>query len=373
MEFDVVVIGCGVVGLAVTMELAKNGINVLALERHNKFGFETSSRNSEVLHAGIYYPHGSLKADMCAMGNRAIIDWAKKNNVTHNPCGKYIIAVNEAEVSELDRLLINAHANEAVNVAKADLNILKRNEPYVKCIDALWSPETAIIDTHGLMSSFYVAATDSSATFAFNHTVTGIIQEEKGYKIIIHHADGDEIFITAKSIINAAGLDSDRIAELAGFDVDALGYRLSYCRGHYFRISPAKKYLANHLIYPVPAKNSAGLGIHVTLDLDGELRLGPDSLYLGNREQNYDVPIYLQKAFHEAASKYLLELELDDIHPDYSGIRPKLSKEGEGFKDFIIKNEAENGFPGFINLIGIESPGLTCSLMIAQKVYQLLE
>ncbi len=373
MDFDIVIIGGGVIGLSIAAEISNGNYNILLIERHTSFGNETSSRNSEVIHAGIYYPTNSLKAKLCVQGNKSIYDWCEKFNVPHKRIGKYIIAVNKEEAEELENIYQRAKNNGVENIRHASVSELKKEEPNVKVYSALFSPDTGIIDSHSLMQSFELKALEKDCNFAWKHTVVGINRNAKGYDIKILAPDGEMLTITTNVLINAAGLDSDLIAEMAGIDIDGHRYRLHYCRGHYFRIKSIKKNLVNHLIYPVPQKNVSGLGIHVTVELNGELKLGPDTQYLDERIQDYSVPEELQDKFFRAASSYLSGLDYNDIYPDQSGIRPKLQGKGDSFRDFVISEESDKDLPGLINLIGIESPGLTCCLEIAKMVKDMIE
>lgn len=372
MDFDIVIIGGGVIGLSIAAEICDSNKNVLLIERHPSFGNETSSRNSEVIHAGIYYPTGSLKAKLCVAGNKSIYEWCEKNKVPHRRIGKYIIAVNSEESEELENIYQRAKNNDVENIRPASISELNREEPNVKAYSALFSADTGIIDSHSLMQSLEFKAIENDCNFAWKHTVKGIKKVDNGYELEISAPDGEAIIIYANIIINAAGLDSDLIAEMPGINIDEHKYRLHYCRGHYFRIKSVKKNLVNHLIYPVPQKNVSGLGIHVTVELNGELKLGPDTEYLDERVQDYSVRGELQDKFYRAASSYLSGLDYNDIYPDQSGIRPKLQAKGEPFRDFIISEESNKGLPGFINLIGIESPGLTCCLEIAKMVKEMI-
>jgi len=372
MDYDVVIIGGGGVGLACAAKLSEKFKSVLLLERHPSFGFETSSRNSEVIHAGIYYPKDSLKAKLCVPGNKSLYEWCGKHYVPHQRIGKYIVAVSQDEEAELERILKQAQNNGVDKIQSADINKLHKEEPYVRAVSTLWSPDTGIIDSHKLMESLIEKAKSNNTDFAWKHNVIGIEKMNEGYEINISDPQNEPCKITTKFIINSAGIDSDLIAEMAGINADKENYRIHYCRGHYFRIRASKKYLAKHLIYPVPAKELHNLGIHITIEMSGELKLGPDVQYLTERVQDYSVPPELQEKFYKAVSWYLKDLEYDDISPDQSGIRPKLQTEGGEFRDFIIKEESDKGLPGFINLIGIESPGLTCCLEIAGMVGKIL-
>jgi len=371
MDYNVIVIGAGVVGLAVAMKLSESN-NVLVIERHRSFGRETSSRNSEVIHAGIYYPKNSLKARLCVEGNKMLYDWCERHEVTYKRIGKYIVAVNEDECNELNNIMKNAKDNNVTDIEFVDKDKIKADEPYIKANAALWSPNTGIIDSHSLMASFERVCINNNVDFAYNHEVCRIKKNSDGYKIYVTGPDKEEFIVTASIVINSAGLDSDLIALKAGIDIDKEDLRLQYSRGHYYRIIPSKKYLASHLIYPVPPKGLTNLGIHVTIELDGSLKLGPDIEWLNNRKQEYNVSNLLHNKFFDSASWYLKELNYDDIFPDYSGIRPKLQKKGGEWRDFVIKEESDLGLPGFVNLIGIESPGLTCCLSIAKYVNELI-
>ena len=237
---------------------------------------------------------------------------------------------------------------------------------------AIYSPDTGIIDSHILMKSFLRVATDNGCDFAWNHSVKGIEKSADGYKLFIKDPAETDLSVTARRIINSAGLDSDSIAGSVGFDLESYGYVLHYNRGSYFRIASNKKSLVKHLIYPVPPEDSSRLGIHLTVDLSGELRLGPDSEYLEKREQNYKVNGSLKDKFFKAANRYIMRLEIGDLKEDMSGIRPSLKHERGEFRDFVIKEESDNGYENWVNLIGIESPGLTCCLEIATECMELL-
>jgi len=367
MDYNFVIIGGGVVGLACASFLSEKK-NTLLIERHPSFGWETSSRNSEVIHAGIYYPADTLKAKLCVPGNFSLYEWCQKNRVPHDRIGKYIIAVTKSEEEELENIFLRAKGNGVANICKVPLEKVRRDEPNVRVAAALWSPDTGIIDSHSLMQSFYDKSVQNSCDFAFNHTVSNLKKISGGWEIEISMPDGEIFKISSDIVINSAGLDSDTIATIAGLDIDKGNCRLNYVKGHYFRISERKKGLVNHLIYPAPLKNIAGLGTHITIEMSGGMKLGPDILYLNNRVQDYSVPDELRESFYLAASQYLIGLEREDLVPDQAGIRPKLQKEGGDFRDFIIREESANGLPGLINLIGIESPGLTCCIEIAKMV-----
>ena len=371
MDADAVVIGAGVVGLACARALAERGRAVIVLERHERFGVETSSRNSEVVHAGLYYPPGSLKAELCARGNPGLYAWCEANGVPHRRLGKLIVATTAEEEPKLAAILAQAEANGVRSLEPLTPAQAAALEPHVRCTAALWSPDTGIVDSHALMASLLADAEAHGATAAWRQAVCGVAPVAGGYRVTARDAGGECTSLETPSVVNAAGLDADRVAAVAGFDVEACGYRQHFAQGRYFRVAPAKAHLARHLIYPAPPKES--LGIHVTLDLAGGVRLGPDLEYLAERRQVYEVDEGLRARFHAAVSRFLTGLEPEDLAPDLAGIRPKLQGPGEPFRDFVIREESERGHPGWVNLVGIESPGLTSCLEIGTLVATLLE
>ena len=372
MDYDVVVIGGGVVGLACGMKISKSGKSVLLIERHNSFGKETSSRNSEVIHAGIYYPGDSLKAELCVKGNYDLYKWCENYNVPHKRIGKFLNAITKEDESRLNEVFENGKENGVEGLQKYPIKKFSDKEPFIIATEVLFSADTGIVDSHSLMDSLFIYAKESGCEFAWNHEVAGISKINSGYKIEVVDSYGDKSEVSCMSVINSAGLDSDKIASLAGINIKEYNLDLSFCRGHYFHLSDSKTGMINHLIYPVVPASRPGLGVHVTVDLGGRLKLGPDTEYLDERVQNYNVNPLLREKFFDSANLYIKNLCPDDLSPDMAGIRPKLQRKGEEFKDFYINEESEKGLPGLINLIGIESPGLTCCLSIADKVLSLL-
>ena len=371
MDAEAVVVGAGVVGLACAQALAERGHEVVVLERHERFGVETSSRNSEVVHAGIYYPAGSLKAALCARGNGSLYAWCAAHGVSSRRLGKLIVATHAEEERKLQEILAQAEANGVASLEPLTPAEARLLEPHVRCTAALWSPDTGIVDSHALMASLLADAGSHGATAAWRHTVSAAGPIAGGHRVVAVGPEGEEAVLEARWVVNAAGLDADTVAAAAGFDVAGCGYRQHFARGHYFRVQARKQHLASHLIYPTPLE--AGLGIHLTPDLAGGVRLGPDVQYLPDRKQEYVVPDALRGAFASAVSRYLDGLDPDDLSPDQSGIRPKLQGPGEGFRDFVIREESDRGHPGWVNLVGIESPGLTCCLEIGTLVAHTLE
>lgn len=371
-EKPCVVIGAGAVGLAIAAKLSEK-YPVLLIEKHESFGKETSSRNSEVIHAGIYYPKNSLKSKLCIHGNILLRQYLEEKNIARNICGKYIIATNEKECNALESIFDNAAQCGVPNLRKADKSEIKRNLPGIKAVDALFSPDTGVFDTHGFMESLESDAVRQGADLIFYHEVKSIEKSESGFTVSGHDTDKNNFSVEAGAVINAGGLDSDRLASIAGIDIEKEGYKLRYCRGHYYRLPFNEKYKFKHLIYPVPPKDNGLLGIHVTIDTAGGAKLGPDIEYLSENIQDYRIPPETKAEFFRSASRYIENLNETDLHPDTAGIRPRLAIAGTEFADFIISEESRFGLPGLINLAGIESPGLTSSLAIAEYVKSLLE
>lgn len=372
MIYDLIVIGGGIVGLANAMTMSKSGMTTLLVERHRGFGNETSSRNSEVIHAGIYYKKNSLKAIHCVSGNRMIYDWCEKYSVPHQRIGKFIISIDSTEDEELNRIYENAIGNDVTGISKYSINAFRTLEPNIKASSVLFSRDTGIVDSHSMMQSLEIVAKENDCDFAYNHKVSNIEYQNGKYLVEVEDKSGNKYTVQSRCIINSAGLDADLVAESAGIDIDKENYRINFCRGHYFRIASSKKHLANHLIYPVPKQDFHGLGIHITKELNGELKLGPDTEYLDNRIQDYSVDDNLKVKFFHAASQYINGLTIEDISPDQSGIRPKLQIQSGSARDFIINEEGNKGLPRMVNLIGIESPGLTSCLSISEYVKELI-
>jgi len=249
-----------------------------------------------------------------------------------------------------------------------DRGEVKALEPRVSACAGLWSPETGIVDVHELMDSYRAEASANQAEFCFVTEVTGLERTSGGWRISTLDRGGEEFVIEAATVVNSAGLSADHVATLASLDVDGLGYRQHYCKGDYFSLASSLRGIANHLIYPVPAR--AGLGIHITLDLGGKVMAGPDTEYVD--DVRYDVDPAKAPAFGAALRRYLPEVRDEDLSPDYAGIRPKLQGPTDGFRDYLIEEASAHGAPGLVNLLGIESPGLTASEAIARKVAGLL-
>lgn len=366
-KFDCIIVGAGVVGLAVANDLAKDGRLVLVVERHDSFGAETSSRNSEVIHGGMYYPPGSLKANLCVQGRRLLYDFCLKHGVPHKKTGKIIVATDKEEIPALEKIFQLGLANGVEALRLIDEREIKSLQEQVSGIAALYSPETGIIDSHKFMSYLAGSAKKHGAVLAYNSNFLRAIRKSDSYELIIKNGN-DELELEAKIVINSAGLDSDIVAGNAGFDLEKHHYNIHYCKGQYFRLNTAKARLLKMLVYPVPKPASGGLGVHATVDLAGGVRLGPDDEYLKSRIQDYSVDSSDRLKFYDSARKFMPFISENDLYADTAGMRPKLQEPGGDFRDFVISDEATKGFPGFINLIGIESPGLTASLAISGYV-----
>lgn len=366
---DIVIIGAGVVGLSIASQVSSAKRSVYVLERNNTFGQETSSRNSEVIHAGIYYPCHSLKARLCVKGNRMLYESCIKNGIPFRKTGKLIVAANDEEQKELVNLLERGQENGAAGLRMMSKSEIKEIEPNIEARAAIFSPSTGIIDTHNLMKRLIDSSKDNNAEVVYNSQVIGLDKIPDGYEVSIKDSSSDIFKFKARIVVNSAGLESDRIAQMAGIDIKTQSYDLKYCKGQYFRIADTNKCsLIKRLIYPVPHERAIGLGVHATKDLGGGLRLGPDARYVDRNGFDYSVDINEKVKFFASALKFLPFLQEGDLMPDTSGIRPKLQGESDGFRDFVIKEESELGFPGLINLIGIESPGLTSALAIGEYV-----
>ncbi len=372
MEITTTIVGAGVVGLAVAAELSKTRKGVLILERHPTFGQETSSRNSEVIHAGIYYARDSKKATLCVEGNRLLYRLCEQHRIPHRRCGKLIVATEKDEEAILAAIQERARENGVETLEMLSARQIKVLEPNVKACAALFSPSTGIIHSHRLMRHYAARALKNGAQFVPHTTVSGVEKQcDASYRVHVVYPDGQTDAFASRWIVNCAGLESDRIAASLGIDIDACGYRLHYWKGEYFSLEVPQGFI-RHLVYPVPQANHVGLGVHATIDLSDRVKLGPNATYLPDRALDYTVNPKARQSFYEAACRYLPGISVDQLHPEMTGIRPKLQKPGDPARDFIIAEESSRGFPGVVNLIGIESPGLTASPAIARHVAGLM-
>jgi L-2-hydroxyglutarate oxidase LhgO len=370
MDAEITIIGAGVIGLAIAEKITAERRNVFVIEKHPTFGQETSSRNSEVIHAGIYYTKDSLKARLCVEGKKLLYDYCKKNDVPFNNCGKLIVATSDEEISIIEGIRQTAVKNGVDDLVVLDRHQIAAMEPNIFALKALFSPSTGIVDTHSLMKRYETNAVNNGCQIVYGSEVKGIDRIENGYRIFLLDADQKDYSFTTNIVINSAGLSADKISEMVGINDEKL--KILFCKGEYFRVNPPKNRLVSRLIYPVPHQNMEGIGIHVTIDMGGGVKLGPDVKYLDSNVYDYKVTASKQEEFYRSVKKFLPFLKFDDIAPEMAGIRPKIQRPGEPQRDFYIMEERRRGFPGFINLIGMESPGLTSSISIAKYVNGLI-
>lgn len=361
---DCVVAGAGVVGLAVARALALAGKEVIVLESQPMIGSEVSSRNSGVIHAGIYYPKDSVKADVCVAGKHLLYGFCADHGVDHARIGKLIVATEEGQLPGLDELKAKAADNGVADLEHLSPAQARELEPEVTCLGALFSPSTGIIDVHEYMLALQGEAEANGAYVALNSPCLGGRIEDDG---VLLNVGGDEAFeIKCERFVNSAALGAQPLARsIAGFPAEYVP-PLHYAKGNYFSLTGKNPF--KHLVYPMPS--GTWLGVHVTVDLGRRCRFGPDFHWLS--ELDYDVDPGEADNFYASIRRYYPALADDALQPDYSGIRPKVTGPGETPLDFIIQGPREHGVPGIVNLFGIESPGLTSSLAIAGKVANLL-
>ncbi len=362
---DCVVVGAGVVGLAVARALALAGREVLILEAEAAFGTATSARNSEVIHAGIYYPQGSLKGRLCVAGRRQLYDFCNSHGVAHRRCGKLIVATDEAQIAALEQLRRHALANGVDDLQYLDGREVLALEPEVQAVAGLLSPSTGIIDSHALMLALLGDAERHGAVLALNAPVTAITVGSAGLQVEVGGAD--PLQLLARTVVNCAGHGAPILAaHTAGLD-PAARPRQFFAKGSYFSLSGRTPF--RHLVYPLP--EPGGLGVHLTLDLAGQARFGPDVQWV--EALDYRIEPERAEGFYAAIRRYWPALPDASLQPAYTGIRPKISGPAEAAADFRIDGPAQHGVAGLVNLFGIESPGLTACLAIAEHVLRLLE
>lgn len=384
---DVVVVGAGAVGLACAAELARRGRQVLVLERHAALARETSSHNSQVIHAGLYYPQDSQKAKCCVRGRELLYQRCAELRIPHRQTGKLVVATEPQEIAALEALRVRGGANGAPGLQMLGGAAVAKREPAVRARAGLLSPRSGIVDAHALCLSWAAELESGGGALLCGCEVLSLSRAPRGWRIAarsgatppaLHTPPAAEAAggaavelaeVEAAAVVNAAGLWADRVAALAGVDVEAAGYRLHPCKGDYFALAPAAPLRFSHLVYPVHGR--AGLGVHITLDLAGRVLLGPDANYVVRPDYAVDADKAAQ--FAEAAGRYLPGLRAEWLSPDQAGIRPKLAGPGESFRDFVVAEESARGLPGLVNLVGIESPGLTAAPAIAEQVAGLLD
>ena len=363
---DCAVIGAGAIGLAIARELALAGQEVVILDSADAIGMGISSRNSEVIHAGIYYPKGSLKARFCVKGNRMLRSYLADRNVDYRMVGKLIVAADRTESPQLDILWAKARANGAMDVRILDSKSVEKMEPNLRCEMALFSPATGIFDAHGYMLSLLADAEEKGATLALKSPVLG--GEVTDHGITLHVGGEEPSTLIAKRVVNAAGFGAHTIAASINGVLPKSVPPLYLCKGNYFLLSGASPF--TRLIYPVP-ETSDGLGVHFTMDMTGQGRFGPDTEWV--EEENYLVEEERASEFYPAIHRYWPELPEGALRPGYAGIRPKLRPQYAPASDFVIQDKSIHGVEGLVSLFGIESPGLTSSLAIAEYVAELLK
>lgn len=366
MDVDVVVVGAGAVGLAVAAAFARGGSDVLVLEAAPAIGTGISARNSEVIHAGMYYPTGSLRQRLCVAGRRQLYAYLQQRNIAHRRCGKLIVATSDAETAKLEAIHATGQANGVEGLELISAATAKAWEPDLSCTAALWSPETGIVDAHGYMLALQGEIEDHGGAIALQSPVTRIDQIPGGFRV---HAAGEAI--ACRLVVNSAGLNAQRVAE----HVEGLASQhipqLTLAKGNYFSCTTRPAF--SRLIYPAPV--DGGLGVHVTLDLGGRMRFGPDVEWLTDANPDavdYTVDPRRADGFYAAIRRYWPGLPDGVLTPDYSGVRPKLSGPGQPATDFRLDGPDAHGIPGLINLFGIESPGITSSPAIADEVKRML-
>lgn len=360
---QVLVVGAGVVGLAIAREAALAGHEVIVAEAADAIGTGTSSRNSEVIHAGLYYPTGSIRARLCVPGRRMLYEYCATHGINHKRCGKLVVATNPAEEKKVEAIFAQGTANGVEGLRMMEAAEARRLEPALACAGAMISPETGIIDSHRLMLALQGELEDHGGAIAFNTPVERLVRTDAGWEVHFGGAEPGSLVVDA--VVNSAGLGAHRLARgTEGYPPERVP-RLVLAKGNYF--SYAGKPAFTRLIYPAPPAYG-GLGVHVTLDLAGRMRFGPDVEWLtGDTCTDFSVDPRRADTFYAAIRTYWPALPDATLVPDYCGIRPKLTGPGEPHADFVIDGPAEHGLTGLVHLFGIESPGLTSCLMLGRE------
>lgn len=361
-KVDIAIIGAGVVGLAIAYELSRHsGKTIAVVEQNVSFGMETSSRNSQVIHSGIYYPGHLLKTRLCLSGRDKLYSFCHKHRVDYSKLGKLVVATAGEDLDHLRQLFEQAK-NNGVEVIPLTSHEVTRIEPAIRVEEAFFVPQSGIVDGHEFMRRLYFLAQDQGVIFVFRSQLLDVEFNGCEYTIITNR----DRFKSAW-LINSAGLHSDFIPARLGLDIDGLSYRIYPCKGEYYILK--KSFGISHLVYPLPAASGL-LGIHITPDLGGHMRLGPNAYAVDSL--SYEIDTTYRELFYHSVHRFLPALTLDDISPDFAGIRPRRQPSGGSLQDFVIKEESSHGLPQLINLIGIESPGLTSSLAIAEFIKAML-
>lgn len=365
---DTVIVGAGAVGLAIAQTLSQSR-ECLVIDSEMAIGQGASSRNSEVIHAGIYYPSSSLKAELCVRGKVLLYEYCQSRNVPHARCGKLIVATCPEEEAALHELVLKAADNGVSDLSLLTGHGARMLEPALSVSAALISPSTGIVSAHDYMLSLVADIERNGSLVSVGSRLLRAAPSAGGYNLEIEVFDGSRFELQASYVVNAAGLGSQEVARsLVGFPEGQVPARY-LCRGHYFGLQGAQPF--KRLIYPIPPASGAGLGIHATVDLAGQVKFGPDTEYI--EYEDYSVSPALKRIFAEAIQRYFPGLHADQLMPAYAGIRPKTQAPGSAPTDFIVRHEQPFGYPGWLNLFGIESPGLTASLAIGERVKQILD
>ena len=367
---DCLVIGAGVVGLATAHKILEKGHSCVVVDRLKSFGQGISSRNSEVIHAGLYYPAGSLKSEFCVRGNNLLYEYCKKRDIPHSRCGKFIVATSYDEGESLGSILKSAEDNGVADLISLTGTQVNGIEPLIKAVEGIFSPSSGIVDSHSFMDSLVSEIEDLNGIVTGSTFVERVMPDLSGFKVVMK-IDDDEYVLHSRCVINSAGLGAQEVAKkIEGFPASEIP-QLYLCKGSYFSMQGKSPF--RHLIYPVPPARGDGLGVHATIDLSGSVKFGPDVEYVSH--ENYAVSDNKIDAFHCAISRYFPSVKMERLQGAYSGIRPKLQGPTEGFKDFYINDGSRTGdeFDGLFQLFGIESPGLTSSLAIAEHVSCLVD
>jgi L-2-hydroxyglutarate oxidase LhgO len=360
-EVDCIVIGAGVIGLAVARALALAGREVIIVERERHFGMHTSSRNSEVIHAGIHYVPNSLKATLCRKGRDLLYRYCADRGIAHQRCTKLTVATAKEQLPAMEAIDANARANDVLDLQWLDEKQARQMEPQLNCVGGLLSPSTGIIDSHGYMQTLLADAESAGALIVYETSVTGLKPTPAGIEVRTN--DETAAVVRARWVINSAGLWADRVAACIEGLPQQFIPAIRFAKGSYFALSGASPF--SRLVYPAP-QGAGHLGIHMTLDLSGAARLGPDMQWIDSID--YAVDPLRAEAFAAAVQQYWPAMDPDRLQPAYAGIRPKMVKDGAVERDFLISAPQEHGVRGIINLFGMDSPGLTSSLAIADHI-----
>lgn len=360
-DLDCVVIGAGVVGLAIARAVALSGREVMVIEAEDGIGTQTSSRNSEVIHAGLYYPEGSLKARLCVAGKLALYAYARERGLPHSNCGKLIVATDDSQRPKLEAILARGRAAGVHDLAIIGPERIAEMEPDIRAVAAIWSPSTGIIDSHAFMLALLGDLEHAGGMVVYQTPVTGLSRDGGVFRIATGGAEPASL--TAHAVINSAGHGAPGIASLLGDYPRQMLPVQAFAKGNYFALTGRQPF--RRLVYPVP--EAAGLGVHATVDLAGRVRFGPDVEWVAD-DRDLQVDPSRAHSFYAAIRTYWPALPDDALVPDYAGIRPKIHREGEPMPDFRIEGPDQHGVAGFVTLFGIESPGLTSALAIADEV-----